>query len=63
MATGSDQTYTVEKTPRVRTIEEIDLHEVRGRPVAKFVTAFLIGTVFFLVPVPYQGEVTSHLIL
>nr|WP_227357471.1 hypothetical protein [Haladaptatus salinisoli] len=28
------------------------------QPVLKFVVTFLIGGVFFLLPVPYQGEIT-----
>jgi nucleoside recognition membrane protein YjiH len=58
MATKGEQTWTVDTEPSAKSIEEVDLHGVRGRPVAKFVVAFLVGAVFFLVPVPYQGEVT-----
>ncbi|QIO22109.1 YjiH family protein [Haloarcula sp. JP-L23] len=58
MSTESSSTYTVDTEPAVESIEEIDLNEYDGRPVMKFVVAFLIGGVFFLLPVPYQGEVT-----
>ncbi|ELZ84659.1 hypothetical protein C453_11611 [Haloferax elongans ATCC BAA-1513] len=58
MATEQDRTWTVDTEPRDKSIEDIDLHEIRGQPVVKFVTAFLIGAVFFLVPVPYNGELT-----
>ncbi|QIB76180.1 YjiH family protein [Halogeometricum borinquense] len=54
----AEQTWTVEQERHAKSIEELDLHEIRGQPVVKFVTAFLIGAVFFLVPVPYQGELT-----
>ncbi|WP_135302028.1 YjiH family protein [Haloarcula amylovorans] len=58
MSTETGKTYTVDTEPAVESIEEIELHEYDMRPVVKFVVAFLIGGVFFLLPVPYQGEVT-----
>ncbi|MBV0923807.1 YjiH family protein [Halomicroarcula limicola] len=58
MSTETGNTYTVDTEPAVESIEEIELNEYDTRPVAKFVVAFLIGGVFFLLPVPYQGEVT-----
>ncbi|MFC6862277.1 YjiH family protein [Halomicroarcula sp. GCM10025817] len=58
MSTETGTTYTVDTEPTARSIEEVDLHETDPRPVLKFVVAFLIGGVFFLLPVPYQGEVT-----
>jgi nucleoside recognition membrane protein YjiH len=54
----TDDVWTIDTEPRARDIEEVDLNEYDGRPVAKFVIAFLIGAVFFLVPVPWQGELT-----
>jgi nucleoside recognition membrane protein YjiH len=58
MSTEEQRTWTVDTTRTARSIDELDLHDIRGQPVVKFVTAFLIGAVFFLVPVPYQGQVT-----
>ncbi|WP_255151064.1 YjiH family protein [Halorarius halobius] len=58
MATEQGGTWTVDTEPHVHDIDEVDLHEFRTRPVVKFIVAFLIGAVFFLLPVPYQGEVT-----
>jgi nucleoside recognition membrane protein YjiH len=58
MSTEEQRTWTVDSSRSARSIDELDLHDIRGRPVFKFVTAFLIGAVFFLVPVPYQGQVT-----
>jgi len=58
MSTEEQRTWTVDSTRSARSIDELDLHDIRGQPVLKFVTAFLIGAVFFLVPVPYQGQVT-----
>ncbi|WP_318570401.1 YjiH family protein [Salinigranum marinum] len=58
MSTEGKRTWTVDSTRSARSIDELDLHDIRGRPVLKFVTAFVIGAVFFLVPVPYQGQVT-----
>lgn len=55
---GDQETERVGEEPKPRTIEEIDLTEIQGRPVAKFVAAFLVGFVFFLVPVPWEGQVT-----
>lgn len=49
--------------PEPRTIEEIGMTEIRGGPVAKFVAAFLVGFVFFLVPVPWDGQVTLRRII
>jgi nucleoside recognition membrane protein YjiH len=58
MSTETGNTYTVDTEPAARDIDDIDLHEYETRPVLKFMIAFLIGGVFFLLPVPYQGEVT-----
>ncbi|RQG99377.1 YjiH family protein [Natrarchaeobius oligotrophus] len=54
----TQETKRVEAEPSAKTIEEIDLVEIRRGPVTKFVIAFLIGFVFFLVPVPWDGQVT-----
>jgi nucleoside recognition membrane protein YjiH len=59
MSTREDQeTWRLESEPDIARIHELDLHDIRLRPVTKFVIAFAIGFVFFLVPVPWQGEVT-----
>ncbi|WP_267643575.1 YjiH family protein [Haloarchaeobius amylolyticus] len=58
MSTETGGTYTVDTEPSARNIEDVNLQEFAMRPVAKFVVAFLIGGVFFLLPVPYQGEIT-----
>ena len=58
MSTETGRTYTVDTESAAREIDEIDLHEYETRPILKFLIAFLIGGVFFLLPVPYQGEVT-----
>ncbi|WP_248909468.1 YjiH family protein [Halocatena marina] len=53
-----DQTWDIDSTPSAREIDDIDLNEYEIRPVVKFVVAFAIGAVFFLVPVPWHGEIT-----
>lgn len=59
MSTESqDQTWAIDGTPSARDIDEIDLNEFETGPIAKFVVAFAVGAVFFLVPVPWQGEIT-----
>jgi nucleoside recognition membrane protein YjiH len=58
MATEPGRTYTVDTEAAARHIEDIELHDFAPRPVAKFLVAFLVGAVFFLLPVPWQGEVT-----
>lgn len=60
---GDQETERVGTEPEPRTIEEIGMTEIRGRPVAKFVAAFLVGFVFFLVPVPWDGQVTLRRII
>jgi len=47
-----------DERPPPQTIDEVDLVERRAEPIAKFVVAFLIGFVFFLVPVPWEGSWT-----
>ncbi len=56
MSTETGNTYTVDTEPAARDIDDIDLHEYETRPVLKFLIAFLIGGVFFLLPVPYQAR-------
>ncbi|MFC7155783.1 YjiH family protein [Halomarina halobia] len=59
MATeAQDPVRTVETEPAARSIDDVDLNESNPRAVAKFVAAFAIGAVFFLVPVPRNGELT-----
>ncbi|WP_313696249.1 YjiH family protein [Halorarum halobium] len=59
MATeGADGTHRLESEPAARSIADVDLHEFDGRAVAKFGFAFAVGAFFFLLPVPWQGEVT-----
>ncbi|MFC6992115.1 YjiH family protein [Haladaptatus sp. GCM10025707] len=58
MATEGGQTWKVESEPRVRSIDDIDLHDLAMQPVVKFLLAFLVGGVFFLLPVSHGGEIT-----
>jgi nucleoside recognition membrane protein YjiH len=51
-------TQTLEEEPESRPIDDLDLVGFEPRPTAKFVVAFAVGAVFFLIPVPWQGEVT-----
>ena len=53
-----DRTWSIDDAPPTRGIDEIDLNDFETGPILKFVVAFAIGAVFFLVPVPWQGEVT-----
>lgn len=39
-------------------IDDLELTEIRMRPVLKFAAAFAIGVLFFLIPVPWQGQIT-----
>ncbi|NGM70721.1 YjiH family protein [Natronolimnobius sp. AArcel1] len=48
----------METAPETKTIEDIDLAEIRGGPISKFVVAFAVGFFFFLVPVPWDGQIT-----
>ena len=52
--------YTADGESRARSIDEIDLHDFsyESWPVVKFVLAFAVGAFFFLVPVPWQGQLT-----
>ncbi|XVH32955.1 YjiH family protein [Haloferacaceae archaeon DSL9] len=52
------RTHAVEREPTPRTIDDIDLAAIEPRSVAKFALAFTIGFVFFLVPVPWEGQIT-----
>ena len=59
MSTESqDRTWTIDGAPSARDIDEIDLNELETGPIARFVIAFVVGAIFFLVPVPWQGEIT-----
>jgi nucleoside recognition membrane protein YjiH len=55
---GDQETKYAEQEQNPKTIAEVDLIEIRSVPVSKFVLAFVIGFVFFLVPVPWDGQVT-----
>ncbi|ELZ02889.1 hypothetical protein C482_04481 [Natrialba chahannaoensis JCM 10990] len=52
------ETERVEQKPEPKTIDDINLTDIRRGPVSKFVLAFLVGFVFFLVPVPWDGQLT-----
>lgn len=59
MATGSsDNVYTLDGEPSTRGIGDVDLNTFDSRAVLKFVGAFAIGAFFFLLPIPWQGEIT-----
>lgn len=59
MATESEErVWTVDGDPVARDIDDVELHEYKIEAVAKFVVAFAVGAFFFLVPIPWQGEVT-----
>ncbi|WP_433626099.1 YjiH family protein [Halomicrococcus sp. NG-SE-24] len=55
---STENTWTVDTEPSVRSIEDIDLNEYSTRPVAKFVVAFAVGAFFFLLPIPWEGQIT-----
>ncbi|WP_323191073.1 YjiH family protein [Halostella sp. PRR32] len=52
------RSHTPSSPEETKTIDEVDLVDLRPKPIAKFVVAFLVGFVFFLVPVPWEGSVT-----
>ncbi|MFC7212596.1 YjiH family protein [Saliphagus sp. GCM10025334] len=52
------ETKRVETELEPKTIDELDLTAIRRGPVSKFALAFLVGFVFFLVPVPWDGQIT-----
>lgn len=52
------ETYRAPDEADAQTIREVDLVELRPGPIGKFVIAFLIGFIFFLVPVPWEGSWT-----
>lgn len=54
----SDATWTVDVDPDARTLEDVELGTYDSKHVWKFVAAFAIGAFFFLLPVPWQGEIT-----
>jgi nucleoside recognition membrane protein YjiH len=53
-----NRTWTVDTKPEVRSIDEIELSELRTEPILKFILAFGIGAFFFLLPVPWHGQIT-----
>lgn len=55
---GNQETKYAEQEQKPKTIADVDLVEIRSGPVSKFILAFVIGFVFFLVPVPWDGQVT-----
>lgn len=55
---GDQETKYAEQEQNPKTIADVDLAEIRSGPVSKFILAFVIGFVFFLVPVPWDGQVT-----
>ncbi|WP_255167896.1 hypothetical protein [Natrononativus amylolyticus] len=55
---GEQRTHRVESAESVQTIDDVELAEIRGRPVTKFAVAFAIGFLFFLVPVPWGEQIT-----
>ncbi|PSP57115.1 transporter gate domain protein [Halobacteriales archaeon QS_1_67_19] len=58
MSTENGETWTIDTEPAVQRIEDVDLHDLAAEPIAKFVVAFTIGAFFFLLPVPWEGELT-----
>ena len=58
MASEESALYTTNTERPQRNIDDIDLDDFAMQPVLKFVIAFLIGGIFFLLPIPYQGEIT-----
>jgi nucleoside recognition membrane protein YjiH len=54
----SDTVYTLDDEPSTRGIGDVDLNAFDSGAVLKFVSAFAIGAFFFLLPVPWQGEIT-----
>lgn len=48
----------IDAEPATKRIGDVELNDYAARPVAKFVVAFAIGAFFFLLPIPWQGEVT-----
>ncbi|ELY59333.1 YjiH family protein [Natronococcus jeotgali] len=55
---GDQEMKHVEADPETKSIEDINLAEFQRKPVSKFVLAFLVGFFFFLVPVPWNGQIT-----
>ncbi|WP_049923455.1 YjiH family protein [Halopiger djelfimassiliensis] len=57
-SSDEQSTKRIETEPEPKTIDEVELTAIRAKPVAKFLLAFLVGFSFFLVPVPWDGQVT-----
>ncbi|WP_435155836.1 YjiH family protein [Haladaptatus sp. DFWS20] len=58
MSTENESKWIVDTEPTVRDIDDIELNEFDARPVAKFVFAFAVGAFFFLLPIPWDGQIT-----
>lgn len=54
----AEQGWRVRVEPEARSIDDVDLNAFDSSSVAKFVVAFAIGGFFFLLPVPWEGEIT-----
>ena len=52
------ETHEPAELPEPRPIDEQELTAFEWRPALKFLIAFAVGAVFFLIPVPWQGEWT-----
>ena len=53
------QTWDSEETDtETRTVHDLDLAEIELIPTLRFLFAFGIGAVFFLVPVTWEGQLT-----
>jgi nucleoside recognition membrane protein YjiH len=58
-ATDGQKTYRLDQSElESRHIQDFDLTEIRSGPVSKFVVAFAIGAIFFLIPIPWEGQFT-----
>jgi nucleoside recognition membrane protein YjiH len=53
-----NRTWTVDTEPAVSSIDDVELTKLRPKPILKFVVAFGIGAFFFLLPVPWHGQIT-----
>ena len=53
-----NRTWTVDTEPKIHNIDDVELTELRPKPILKFVVAFGIGAFFFLIPVPWSGQIT-----
>jgi nucleoside recognition membrane protein YjiH len=53
-----NQTWTVDTEPTIRSIDDVELTELRLKPILKFLIAFGVGGFFFLLPVTWHGQIT-----